>query len=223
MQDSIITPGIPPRKPLRKRWSVRILAALVVFIAGVIAISSAGGSHAATSPRPAPSHSAPASPVRHAAPAAPVSQAPATQAPAAQAPATQAPAAQAPATQAPVAQAPAAPVTQAPADVPTYTVSQQQALTAAQSYLSDGQGFSRAGLISQLSSSAGGQFSVADATWAVDNSGTDWDAQAVIAAKGYLSDGQGFSRQALIDQLTSPYGGQFTYAEAVYGVTQAGL
>ena len=64
---------------------------------------------------------------------------------------------------------------------------------------------------------------MADATWAVNNSGADWNAQAVIAAKGYLSDGQGFSRQGLIDQLTSPYGGQFTYAQAVYGVDQAGL
>ena len=115
--------------------------------------------------------------------------------------------------------APATPASQAP----TITASQQQALTSAQGYLSDGQGFSRAGLIAQLDSPDGGQFSVADATWAVDNSGANWNSQAVIAAKGYLSDGQGFSRQGLIDQLDSPDGGQFTYAQAVYGVDQAGL
>ncbi len=107
--------------------------------------------------------------------------------------------------------APATPASQAP----TITASQQQALTSAQGYLSDGQGFSRAGLIAQLDSPDGGQFSVADATWAVDNSGADWNAQAVIAAKNYLNDGQGFSRSALIAQLDSPDGGQFTYAQAV--------
>ncbi len=64
---------------------------------------------------------------------------------------------------------------------------------------------------------------MADATWAVDNSGADWNAQAVIAAKNYLNDGQGFSRSALIAQLDSPDGGQFTYAQAVYGVDGAGL
>ena len=116
--------------------------------------------------------------------------------------------------------APAAPAAQAP---DSSTASQQQALTQAQGYLSDGQGFSRQGLIDQLDSQYGGQFSVADATWAVDNSGANWYQQAAIAAKGYASDGQGFSRQGLIDQLTSAYGGQFTYDQAVYGVNQAGL
>jgi hypothetical protein len=123
-----------------------------------------------------------------------------------------------PATQSP---APAAPApTQAPAGP---TVSQQQALTSAQSYLSDGQGFSRAGLIQQLSSSAGEGFGVADATWAVDHSGADWNAQAVMSAKGYMSDGQGFSRAGLIDQLTSSAGEGFTYAQATYAVNRVGL
>jgi hypothetical protein len=38
-----------------------------------------------------------------------------------------------------------------------------------------------------------------------------------------MSDGQGFSRASLIDQLTSPYGEQFTYAQAVYAAGQVGL
>jgi len=121
------------------------------------------------------------------------------------------------------APAPQAPASQAPAAPAGPTTSQQQALTSAQGYLSDGQGFSRAGLIQQLSSSAGEGFSVADATWAVDHSGADWYQQAVISAKGYMSDGEGFSRQGLIDQLTSSAGEGFTYAQAVYAVNQVGL
>jgi hypothetical protein len=118
--------------------------------------------------------------------------------------------------------APATPTATAPAAPAGPTVSQQQALEAAQSYLDMGSGFSRAGLIDQLSSQSGNGFSVADATWAADHSGADWDAQAVMSAQGYMKMG-GFSRSSLIDQLTSPYGGQFTYAQAVYAANQVGL
>ena len=45
---------------------------------------------------------------------------------------------------------------------------------------------------------------MADATWATDHSGADWDAQAVLAAKGYMNLGTGFSRSGLIDQLEQP-------------------
>ena len=38
-----------------------------------------------------------------------------------------------------------------------------------------------------------------------------------------MSDGEGFSRQGLIDQLTSSAGEGFTYAQAVYAVNQVGL
>ena len=85
-----------------------------------------------------------------------------------------------------------------------------------------GSGFSRQGLIHQLSSQYGNGFSVADATWAVDHSGADWNAQAVMAAKSYMQMG-GFSRSSLINQLTSPYGNQFTYAQAAYAANQVGL
>jgi hypothetical protein len=47
--------------------------------------------------------------------------------------------------------------------------------------------------------------------------------QALDSAQSYLSDGQGFSRASLIDQLTSPYGEQFTYSQAVYAVNKVGL
>jgi hypothetical protein len=128
----------------------------------------------------------------------------------------------APAPSAPAIAPAQAPATQAPPAPAGPTVSQQQALDSAQSYLADGQGFSRAGLIAQLDSQYGGQFSVADATWAVDHSGADWDAQAVMSAQGYMKMG-GFSRASLIDQLTSPYGGQFTLDQATYAANQVGL
>jgi hypothetical protein len=130
------------------------------------------------------------------------------------------PAAPAPATSQPATSQPAAPAPAAPAGP---TASQQQALDAAQSYLNLGSGFSRQGLIDQLDSQYGNKFSVADATWAVDHSGADWNAQAVMAAKGYMALGTGFSRASLIDQLTSAYGSKFTYAQASYAADQVGL
>ena len=135
---------------------------------------------------------------------------------------TTSPSPSSPAPAAPATTAPVAPATSAPAAPAGPTVSQQQALDSAKSYLDMGTGFSRAGLIDQLSSSAGDQFSVADATWAVDHSGADWYAQAVMSAKGYMKMG-GFSRASLIDQLTSSAGEQFTLAQATYAVNQVGL
>jgi hypothetical protein len=101
-------------------------------------------------------------------------------------------------------------------------VAREQAIQAAQSYLDMGSGFSRAGLIQQLSSSYGSGFTTALATFAVDNVHANWNQQAVLSAKSYLSMG-GFSRDGLIQQLTSSYGEQFTYAQAVYAVNKVGL
>jgi hypothetical protein len=108
-------------------------------------------------------------------------------------------------------------VTHKPA--PKLTASQVQAIGSAESYLSF-TAFSRKGLIRQLSSDAGEGFSVADATFAVDHVKVDWDEQAVKKAREYLSL-QHFSRKGLIHQLEA--GEQFTHAQAVYGVTKAGL
>jgi hypothetical protein len=99
------------------------------------------------------------------------------------------------------------------------TIGQREALGAAKDYLSTGS-FSRAGLISQLTSSYGDNFSRADAVWGVNHAHANWNAEAVQAAKSYLSTGH-FSRAALIQQLESPYGDQFTHAQAVYGVNVA--
>jgi hypothetical protein len=126
----------------------------------------------------------------------------------------------------PSAPAPSAPASQPPAPAPAApagpTVSQQQALDSAQSYLNLGSGFSEKGLLQQLTSKYGAGFSEADAEWAVAHCGADWNAQAVMSAQGYMKMG-GFSRSSLIDQLTSPYGGQFTYDQAVYAAGQVGL
>jgi hypothetical protein len=125
----------------------------------------------------------------------------------------------------PAAPAPAAPVA-APkpaAPVQALTASQEQAVSSARDYLSLGSGFSRQSLIDQLSSSFGAGFSVADATVAVDSMNTDWNAQAAMAAKAYLALGSGFSHAGLVEQLDSAFGGQFTPAQAEYGVSHVGL
>jgi hypothetical protein len=108
-----------------------------------------------------------------------------------------------------------------PAPQPQYTVSQENAIESAESYL-DMSGFSRAGLIDQLSSQYGEGFPTADAVFAVNHIDVDWNAQAVKSAKSYLDMG-GFSRAGLIDQLSSPYGEQFTVAQATYAANKVGL
>jgi Host cell surface-exposed lipoprotein len=106
-------------------------------------------------------------------------------------------------------------------DVPEPTVAQEQALESAKSYLDMG-GFSRAGLIDQLHSSAGEGFKMADAKWAVNHAHANWNHQAVLSAKSYLDMG-GFSRASLIDQLSSSAGEGFTLAQATYAANQVGL
>ena len=99
------------------------------------------------------------------------------------------------------------------------TMGQRQALQSAKSYLSWGH-FSRAGLIDQLDSPYGEDFSHSEAVWGVNHAHANWYAEAVQAAKSYLRSGH-FSRRGLIDQLESPYGEHFTHAQAVYGVSKA--
>lgn len=102
-----------------------------------------------------------------------------------------------------------------------FTVAQQNAIESAQSYL-DMSGFSRAGLIGQLSSKAGEGFKKADAVFAVDHIKVDWNKEAVESAKDYL-DMSSFSRSGLIQQLSSPAGEQFTVAQATYAANHVGL
>jgi hypothetical protein len=104
---------------------------------------------------------------------------------------------------------------------PSMTESQKNAIDSAKSYLSFS-AFSRRGLIQQLSSSAGEGFPRADAVFAVNHLGVDWNAEAGKAAKQYLQT-EPFSRAGLIEQLASSAGAGFTHAQAVYGVNQTGL
>lgn len=101
------------------------------------------------------------------------------------------------------------------------TPSQRNAARSARSYLAMS-GFSRQGLIDQLSSEYGDKFSVGDATAAVDSLDVDWKAQAVRSAEAYLKM-SGFSCQGLIQQLSSPHGDKYTVEQATHGATQAGI
>lgn len=98
------------------------------------------------------------------------------------------------------------------------TSGQENALQAAQNYL-DLSGFSKAGLIQQLSSPAGDGYSKADATFAANNVDADWNAEAVEAAQNYL-DISPMSKDALIQQLSSSAGDKFTPAQAQYAANK---
>lgn len=108
----------------------------------------------------------------------------------------------------------------APAWAESLTGPQKNAIRSAQHYLSF-KGFSRDGLIQQLSSSYGDGYEISDATVAVDSLNIDWNKEAVKSAKHYLSF-KGFSCQGLIQQLSSSYGDKYTESQATYGAQQAG-
>ncbi len=101
------------------------------------------------------------------------------------------------------------------------TISQNNAVRSAKQYLSFS-GFSRIGLIRQLSSDAGDGYDVADATIAVDTLSVDWNMEAARSAKQYLSF-SGFSCKGLINQLSSRAGDNYTIEQATYGAKQAGI
>jgi Host cell surface-exposed lipoprotein len=113
--------------------------------------------------------------------------------------------------------------TSASPTTPAMTSSEQQAVESVQSYLSDGEGFSYQGLLQQLTSSYGSGFSESDAKFALSYLNPDWNSQAVIAAKSYLSDGEGFSKVGLFQQLTSSYGSGFTTTQADYALSKVGM
>lgn len=102
-----------------------------------------------------------------------------------------------------------------PPSTPAVTVSQKNAVNKAKDYLNV-EAFSHDGLIDQLEYD---QFSAADATYAADNSGADWNQQAAKKAKEYM-DTESFSRQGLIDQLVYD---KFTTDQATFGVNSVGL
>lgn len=105
-----------------------------------------------------------------------------------------------------------------PAWAASLTGTQKNAVRSAKQYLSV-YGFSRSGLIQQLSSDYGDAYNVADATAAVDSLNIDWNKQAARSAKQYLSM-QGFSCRGLINQLSSSAGDGYTENQANYGARQ---
>lgn len=111
-------------------------------------------------------------------------------------------------------------VTQEEAARDNLTPSQANAARSAEQYLNM-TGFSRDGLIEQLSSDAGDGYSVADSIAAVDSLTVDWNENAARSAKQYL-DLSGFSCKGLIEQLSSHAGDKYTVAQATYGAHQAG-
>ncbi|RKF05795.1 hypothetical protein DEM25_014500 [Oceaniradius stylonematis] len=100
------------------------------------------------------------------------------------------------------------------------TAPQKNAVRYANSYLSF-KGFSKEGLIEQLSSPYGDKYRVEDARAAVESLSVDWNAQAVRSAQDYL-DMMGFSCDGLIEQLSSEFGDKFTRDQAAFGARQAG-
>ncbi len=95
----------------------------------------------------------------------------------------------------------------------TLTSGQENALEKAVDYLNY-TAFSKKGLMDQLEYEG---FTHADALYAADNIGTDWNEQAYLKAVDYL-EYSAFSRDGLIEQLE--YEG-FTHSEAVYGTDKA--
>lgn len=103
-----------------------------------------------------------------------------------------------------------------------YTPAQDNAIEAAKAYLDLGGGFSRAGLISQLTSKAGDGYKMADAVFAVNHIKVDYNQQAVLSAKAYLNTSS-FSRSGLIQQLSSAAGDQYTVKQATFAADKVGL
>lgn len=194
------TPPPPPpqgatqAEPKKRSWFARhkILTGLgvLILLGIVISLANGGKSSAPTASTSAASSSAPSTSTSSTAPAAAATSAPSASS---------------------SAPAPAAPA------APAETVSQQNAVKKAASYLQYS-AFSRSGLIKQLSQFEG--FSTADATYGVDKQNADWNEQAAKKAKDYLSN-MSFSRSALIKQLVDFEG--FTNEQAQYGVQKTGL
>lgn len=114
----------------------------------------------------------------------------------------------------------AALIVAAPCWAESLTGPQKNAVRSAKQYLSIS-GFSRDGLIQQLSSDAGDGYRVDDASVAVDSLNIDWNKQAVKSAKSYLSI-SGFSCNGLIQQLSSSAGDKYSVSQATYGAQRAG-
>lgn len=105
--------------------------------------------------------------------------------------------------------------TTTPDQEPSVSSERQNALEAAQNYLST-MSFSKEGLIKQLRFEG---YPAGDAKWAVNSVDVDWNEQAALKAEEYM-DTAPFSHNGLIEQLVFE---GFTRAQAQYGVAKAGM
>lgn len=96
----------------------------------------------------------------------------------------------------------------------TETIGQKNAVASAKSYLSFS-AFSKSGLVKQLEFEG---YSTSEATYAVEQSGADWNEQALKSAKSYLSF-SAFSEKGLIKQLEFE---GYSSAEAKQAVERCG-
>ena len=105
------------------------------------------------------------------------------------------------------------------------TLSQKNAIRSAKDYLDRHRGYSREGLINQLSSEYGEAFPTEDAVFAIEylekSNQVDWNQQAAFSAETYLEN-RAYSRKGLYDQLISEYGEGFTPEQAEYGLKKVG-
>ena len=104
--------------------------------------------------------------------------------------------------------------TSVPVILSSATLGEQNALKSAKSYLSFSS-FSYSGLIDQLEFEG---YTTAEATYAANNCGADWNEQALLSAKSYLKL-TAFSYTGLIEQLEFE---GFTDFEATYGAMNCG-
>jgi hypothetical protein len=96
---------------------------------------------------------------------------------------------------------------------PELTVAQEQALSAAQSYV-DTMGMSKKGLVGQLKFD---KFDAADAKWAANHVDANWNDEAAESAEAYL-EVTSMSESGLVDQLKFD---KYTTAQAEYGAHYA--
>ena len=105
-------------------------------------------------------------------------------------------------------------------DIESWSMEEKNAYKSATGYL-DIMAFSKQGLIDQLSSEYGDKYPVEVAEKVVnyieENGEVDWFKEAEEAAESYLKY-MSFSKQELIDQLSSEYGSKFTIEEAEQAV-----
>ncbi len=109
-------------------------------------------------------------------------------------------------------------------DLAGYSMEEKNAIKDAKKYI-EFMPHSRKGLIDQLSSEYGSGYTLEAATKAVEyleeNNLVDWKEQAVRSAKLYL-EYSSYSKQGLIDMLSSEYGAQYTKEEAEYAAKEVG-